>query len=207
MLLTLLQMMHTHSGSLTIDGLNVSSIQPNTLRNTLITIPQDASPLPGTVRFNIDPSSSFLTTDTPIEDALALVGLWPLIRARGGLAAEMTTLRLSSGQSQLFALARAILLLQRRRARCRDDSGATVLLLDEVTANVDEETERRMMEVLNGGMFRGLTVLAVAHRLRTIVGLDRVVVLDGGRVVEVGVPGELLGMEGSLFREMFEGLG
>ncbi|KAJ4315645.1 hypothetical protein N0V94_005842 [Neodidymelliopsis sp. IMI 364377] len=204
MLLTILQMIHTLNGTLTIDGINLSGIQPNTVRSNLITIPQDAAPLPGTVRFNVDPSSSF-DTDAPIEDALKLVGLWTLVRTRGGVHAEMSALRLSSGQSQLFALARAALLLQSRRGKNGNQS-STVLLLDEVTANLDAKTEARMMEVLNGETFRGLTVLAVAHRLKTIVAMDRIVVLDKGRVMECGTPEELLEMEGSLFRRMYESL-
>lgn len=196
-------MIPTPTGTLTIDALPLASLQPHLLRSALIAIPQDAPSLPGTVRFNADPSISLPTAS--ISATLSTVGLQDLITERGGLDATMSSLRLSTGQAQLFALARAMLMVERIRERCGD--GKTVLLLDEVTANVDADTEGKMMDVLNGEVFRGMTVLAVAHRLQTIVGMDRVVVLDKGSVVECGVPAELLEMEGSVFRAMFKTVG
>jgi ATP-binding cassette subfamily C (CFTR/MRP) protein 1 len=205
MLLTVLQMMHVTAGSITIDGVNLSSMVPQKVRSSLITIPQDAAPLPGTVRFNSNPSHAPLT-DNNIEAALKEVGLLPLIQSRGGLQAEMSSLRLSYGQQQLFALARAILILQNRQRQYQHNNkeSSTVLLMDEVTANVDAATEARMMEILNGEAFRGITVLAIAHRLNTIVAMDQIVVLQNGQVVESGKPAELIEAKGSMFKAMFE---
>jgi ATP-binding cassette subfamily C (CFTR/MRP) protein 1 len=205
MLLTVLQIMNVTSGSIAIDGVNLSFLDPQKVRSSLITIPQDAPSLPGTVRFNSNPSYAPFT-DNEIEAALKEVGLLPLIQSRGGLQVEMSSLRLSHGQQQLFALARAILILQNRQRQYQysNSESSTVLLMDEVTANVDAATEAQMMEILNGEAFRGITVLAIAHRLNTIVAMDQIVVLQNGRVVESGKPVELLEAEGSMFKTMFE---
>jgi ATP-binding cassette subfamily C (CFTR/MRP) protein 1 len=205
MILTLLQMMHVTAGNITIDGVDLSTLDPQKVRSSLITIPQDAAPLPGTVRFNSNPSCAPLT-DNEIEAALQEVGLLPLIQSRGGLQAEMSSLRLSHGEQQLFALARAILILQSHRHQHQHNhkESSTVLLMDEVTANVDVATEARMIEILNGEAFRGITVVAIAHRLKTIVAMDQVVVLHNGHIVESGKPSELLGAEDSMFKGMFE---
>jgi ATP-binding cassette subfamily C (CFTR/MRP) protein 1 len=196
-------MIPTSTGTLTIDALPVASLRPHVLRSALITIPQEAPSLPGTIRFNADPSTSLSTAS--IRAALSAVGLHDLVTARGGLDATMSSLRLSSGQAQLFALARAMLMVERRQEQFGDSK--TVLLLDEVTANVDTDTEGKMMEVLNGELFRGMTVFAVAHRLQTVVEMDRVVVLEKGCIIECGVPAELMETEGSVFRAMFGSVG
>jgi ATP-binding cassette subfamily C (CFTR/MRP) protein 1 len=76
--------------------------------------------------------------------------------------------------------------------------------VDEATASVDLETDRRMQEII-GEHFRDCTVIAVAHRLQGIRDFDQVAVFEGGRVVEVGEPGELLKVEGGKFRGLWEG--
>ena len=77
---------------------------------------------------------------------------------------------------------------------------STILLLDEATSSVDAETDRIMQKVIREE-FEGYTILTVAHRLDTIMDADRIIVLDGGRVVEFGEPGELMGRD-SLFRRL-----
>jgi ATP-binding cassette subfamily C (CFTR/MRP) protein 1 len=81
-----------------------------------------------------------------------------------------------------------------------------VVLLDEATGSVDRATEAVMSGVMREG-FAGRTVLAVAHRGESVMDFERVVVMEGGRVVEVGVPGELMRVEESRFRALVEGAG
>lgn len=98
---------------------------------------------------------------------------------------------LSHGQRQLFCLARAML----RESK--------ILVIDEATASVDLKTDELMQGIIEEH-FRGCTVLAVAHRLGTIRGFDRIVVFGEGTVVEVGEPGRLLEDEGSRFRALWD---
>jgi len=173
----------TH-GSIFIDDISLALLNRNAIRSALLTIPQDSCLLSGTIRFNADPSSSL--PDTTIIAVLQLVGLWETISSRGGLDADIDTAPLSHGQQQLFSLARTIL-----RKRKGGDRQRGVLVLDEVTASVDAVTEKKILGRLDEE-FRGWTVVTVAHRLETLRGYDRVFVLDGGRVIDEGVPGELL---------------
>lgn len=105
---------------------------------------------------------------------------------------------LSIGQEQLFCLAKALV---RKAALGNKNHG--ILVLDEVTSSVDSSTEELMMGFLED-KFKGWTTLAVAHRLYTIRGYDKLLVVDGGRVVEEGEPQLLLGIEGGMFRQFWE---
>ncbi len=107
----------------------------------------------------------------------------------------MRSLPLSQGQQQMFALARALLM---RSSRGR------LVLLDEATSNVDGETDRLMQRIMREE-FSEHTVITVAHRLETVLDCELVVVMDRGRVVEWGEPGELRGREGGVFRGLIGG--
>lgn len=111
----------------------------------------------------------------------------------------MSPATLSAGQRQLFSLGRALL---RRCIRARNSSSGGldggILLLDEVSASVDIETEGVMQKVI-AEKFAGYTVIAVTHRLDMAMDYDRVVVMDKGRIVEVGNPKTLAKQAGTKF--------
>lgn len=175
-------------GTITIDGVDVSSVRRETLRERLVAVPQDSPVLIGTLRFNMDPAGE--RSDEEIQDALERVGLWKAFATEKGLDSEVTTGSLSHGQRQLLSIGRALL----RAGR--------VVLLDEPTSSMDEETEAGVQRVL-GEALQGRTVVTVAHRLGTIhPGSDVVVVMDGGRVAEAGAPEELLRRRDGLFAQM-----
>lgn len=119
------------------------------------------------------------------------VGLWDTILSRGGLDAELSTNALSQGQKQLLSLARAIF---RVRVRTSVEVGG-VLLLDEFNSTVDADTDRLMQAIIRREFVR-YTVICVAHRLDSVMDYDRVVVMNGGQVVETGPPKELIGRQG-----------
>ncbi|KXX77725.1 Canalicular multispecific organic anion transporter 1 [Madurella mycetomatis] len=204
-----------HAGEITIDAHPLSTIHRPSLRNRLIALPQDPVFLPegSTVRANLDPlgaisnSDNINNNDDDCRAALELVSLWPFVASRGGLDAPMSPDTLSQGQKQLFSLARAIL---RRRVRARErsasdsdnDNDGGVLLLDEVSSSVDLETDEAMQRIIRQE-FAGYTIVMVSHRLGMVMGFDTVVVMDEGRIVETGRPGELVEREGSRFRELW----
>lgn len=162
------------------------------MRKRLDTLPQDPFFLHGSVRENLDPLN--IASDERIVEVLRAVSMWSLFESRGGLAADMSEDKLSQGQRQLFCLARAVV------------KPGSILIMDEATSSVDSETEQLMQKVLRKE-FEGRTVIAVAHKLNTVLDFDRVVLLEKGRVIEVGNPQTLLAERTSLFRALYESLG
>ena len=183
LLSTILRTIDIAAGSISIDGVDLSTLPRTTIRHHLTVVPQSPIHIPGSVRQNIDPLSQ--ATDLEITFALQRVRLNDILQERGDLSAEFLPDSLSKGQGQLLALARA--LLQKNK----------IILLDEATSSVDAETDRVVKEVVREG-FKGCTVITVAHRPATILDSDIVVVLENGKVVEVGEPEELIGRESRL---------
>ncbi|KAK5132282.1 hypothetical protein LTR08_009270 [Meristemomyces frigidus] len=188
LLLTLLRLLDTSSGFIEIAGVDLATVPRQTIRSQLTALPQEAITVPGSLRKNLDPLN--MSSETAMCAALKGVGLLTLIDERGGLDVPMGEVSLSQGQMQLFAVARALL----RKSK--------VLVLDEVSASVDAQSEELMTRLISSE-FRDGMVIAVAHRLSTIVSFDRVVVMDKGQIVEVGPPQELLQKDGGWFREMW----
>ncbi|KAK4164429.1 canalicular multispecific organic anion transporter 1 [Cladorrhinum sp. PSN259] len=196
------------SGQITMDSLPLSQIPRHLLRKLIIAIPQDPVFLPNSssVLANLDPFH--LSTPEEAQQVLEQVQLWPFISSRGGLDALMSPDTFSQGQKQLFSLARAILRkrirVQQRQASFGDgvtkDGG--ILLLDEVSSSVDKDTDEQMQRIISDE-FKGYTIVMVSHRLGMVMGFDRVVVMDEGKIVEMGKPTELVELEGSRFRELW----
>jgi ATP-binding cassette subfamily C (CFTR/MRP) protein 1 len=122
--------------------------------------------------------------DATIIDALNLVGLWTLVHDRGGINAEFEHQSLSHGQQQLLALARAIVRRRLAKGRC-------ILVLDEATSNLDTATETFIQSVI-AREFKSNTIIAVAHRLETLLDYDIVIELESGRIVRSGAPKDIL---------------
>lgn len=181
LLLTLLHLLELESGTITIDDLNIAHMPRKALRERILSIPQDPLRLPGSVRYNLSSTSTSTSplSSSAMEQALSRVGLWDMLSSRGGLDADMEDLKLSGGQKQLFALARAILV-----ARARKRSGGGVVLLDEPTSGMDGEMGVDVGRIVREE-FGGYTVVTVSHRLEGMGEADVVVRMDGGRVVEV----------------------
>ncbi|KAK5046622.1 hypothetical protein LTR84_007383 [Exophiala bonariae] len=200
MLASLFHLLEFRSGQVRIDGVDLATLPREILRSKLNVIPQEPWWITTeTVRFNMDPwkdqSTNDLSHSTGRDEAfvsaLSQCQVWQAIQAKGGLDAIMTSDFLSHGQRQLFCLARALL----RQSK--------VVILDEVSANVDVKTDELMQQVIRNH-FENCTIIAVAHRLNTIEDSDRVVVLSQGRIVEVDNPTLLLRTPGSRFKELYE---
>lgn len=184
LLLRLLDPTSETAGNITIDGTPLRKVHRRTLRQRIIAIPQEMVFLAGGECFRaaLDPYSK--TTDEECQSALEMVGLWPVIQRSGGLQAEMAKEVFSQGQKQLFSLAIAIIRAQRRQ---KHGYRGGILLLDEVTASVDGDTEQIMTEIIHQ-VFSEYTVLAVTHSLESVAGFDRIIVMRNGRVIKDGTP-------------------
>lgn len=173
-------------GAVLVDGHDVRNLDLGAFRSQLGVVPQEPFLFAGTVRDNLAygrPSA----TDAEVETAARAVGAHEVVAALPGgylhVIAEQGK-SLSSGQRQLLALARAQVV------------DPAILLLDEATANLDLATEAKVAEAM-GVATNGRTSLVIAHRLSTAVTADKVVVMDDGRVVEVGTHAALLEQDGA----------
>lgn len=167
-------------GEVVIDNIDTQIVGLHELRSKISIIPQDPILFSGTIRQNLDPFSKY--ADYQLWNCLKDANLAAAVKIMpGGLDASVSEggSNLSVGQRQLLCLARA--LLKRNK----------ILVLDEATANVDLETDALIQEAIRT-KFNDCTVLTVAHRLNTIIDMDRVLVLDAGKVVEYDEPFILL---------------
>ncbi len=173
-------------GRVTVDGHDLRDLDLGTFRRHLGIVPQEAFLFTGTVRANIAYGRPD-ATDEAIEAATRAVGALDLVASLPhGFLTEVTERgrSLSAGQRQLIALARARLV------------DPAILLLDEATSNLDLASEARVQRAM-GAVAAGRTTLLVAHRLPTARSADRILVVDGGRVVEQGTHDELLALDGT----------
>jgi len=171
--------MVSFEGSITIDGIDIKTIALPKLRRALSVIPQDPVIFTGTVRFNLDPFSE--SSDDRVWEVLKEVHLDNRVEQAGGLEATVDEAgsNFSTGEVQLLCIGRALL------------RGCKILVLDEATASVDDTTDRLIQRTFRAA-FKGCTILTIAHRIKTIIDSDRILVLDAGRVVDYDPPKVLL---------------
>lgn len=201
LLLGLLKPTSECTNNISIDNVCIEDVNGNDLRDHIIAMHQDPVFLVGgtSIRQNLDHSGK--ASDEACQDALQTVGL---LSAMSNLDAEFGSSTLSEGQKQLFCLARCVL-RQRMKAisgGSRSDKGG-VVLLDEVSAHLDEETADKIDTVIKEE-FAGCTVLAVTHRLQNIRYFSRAFVMENGRVVEQGNVEDLLARRNSRLAELYE---
>ncbi|KAK2757241.1 hypothetical protein FQN54_004755 [Arachnomyces sp. PD_36] len=187
LMLSIFRMIELNSGTITIDGVDIATIPRQDIRSRLNGVSQDSVFIKGSVRLNADPTG--LSSDRSIWDALSSVQLFSVVQGKGGLDTDVDDLHLSHGQKQLFCLVRAIL------------HPSKILVLDEATSNVDTKTDETMQRVIRE-KFCNHTIIAVAHKLDTILDYDKAVVLDAGRIIECGDPYTLLTQD-SAFSKLY----
>ncbi len=181
-------------GEVTVDGYNVDSVTQQSLRRQIGIVPQDPFLFSGSIEDNIrygHIEASHQEVIRAAETAGAHNFITHLERGYDTPVGERGG-NLSAGQRQFICLARAIL------------ANPPILILDEATSNVDTNAERLMQESLRR-LVKGHTCLIIAHRLSTVTNADRIIVLEQGRIAEIGSHQGLLAKQG-LYYNMFEAL-
>ncbi|MCS6192947.1 ABC transporter ATP-binding protein [Shewanella baltica] len=186
----LMRFYDVEKGQINIDDQDIKTVMQDSLRSQIGMVTQDTSLLHRTIRENIlygNPTASEEQLDSAIKQAQAYDFIKDLSDPHGnhGLDAQVGErgVKLSGGQRQRIAIARVLL------------KNAPILLLDEATSALDSEVEAAIQESLYE-LMQGKTVIAIAHRLSTIAAMDRLIVLDQGRVVEQGTHQELIAAGG-----------
>ncbi|MDX6729003.1 MAG: ATP-binding cassette, subfamily bacterial [Baekduia sp.] len=186
-------------GRILVDGHDLRDVTMRSLRSQMGIVPQEGFLFSGTLRDNI---AFGIAGDAPVDDAVLeracrAVGAWDFVqRLEHGLDTQIGErgVQLSAGQRQLVAFARALV------------ADPRILVLDEATSNVDLHTETIIEDGLRR-LLAGRTAIVIAHRLSTIRQAGRIVVLEGGRIVESGTHDELLDAQGrywALYRDWAE---
>ncbi|MCM1324927.1 MAG: ATP-binding cassette domain-containing protein, partial [Acetobacter sp.] len=172
-------------GEITIDGTDIRTVKIGSLKKALSIISQDSILFHRPIKQNIAYGNPIATMKQIINVAKTAKanefisdtphGYLTITGERG--------IQLSGGQRQRIAIARAIL------------KNAPILILDEATSALDNETENDVIEALNE-LMNGKTVIAIAHRLSTLKNMDRIIVIDKGKIIEQGTPEQLLDKQG-----------
>ncbi|KAI0795051.1 multidrug resistance-associated ABC transporter [Abortiporus biennis] len=195
LLQALFRIVNVRSGSIAIDGYNINEVGLDTLRGKLALVPQDNTLFRGTLRDNIDPQRSM--TDGELRTVLQKACLVsehdgdPAADNKFDLDAVVSDegSNYSTGEKQLLALCRALV------------KNSKIIVLDEATSSVDVETDAKLQKTIQTEL-TGSTLVCIAHRLKTIVNYDRILVMDEGHVAEFDTPINLFNRESSIFRSL-----
>ncbi|XP_069128998.1 ATP-binding cassette sub-family C member 5-like [Argopecten irradians] len=177
-------------GHVLVDDMEIRSISRKLLRSKLSSIPQDPVLFAGTLRYNLDPFDEY--TDAQMWNALHQVHMKEKMKALDqtlDLNIQENGENFSVGERQLICLARAILRQNK------------ILILDEATASIDTSTDALIQETIREN-FSDCTVLTIAHRLNTVLHCDVILVMESGRVKEMGHPQTLIQNPLSHFSKM-----
>ncbi|EGW32740.1 uncharacterized protein SPAPADRAFT_135872 [Spathaspora passalidarum NRRL Y-27907] len=189
----LYRLVELENGSIEIDGMDISKLGLYDLRSRLSIIPQDPILFQGTIRSNLDPTNEY--DDDALWSALARAGLTdhhtrfePEHKFHLNQKVEDDGINFSLGEKQLIALSRSLI------------KQSKILVLDEATSSVDFETDYKVQQTI-AKEFNHCTILCIAHRLKTILKYDRIIVMDQGKIIEKGVPSLLYKQDG-VFKSM-----
>lgn len=176
--------MELDTGQITIDGVDIATLRLDVLRRGITIIPQDPTLFAGTIRSNLDPFGEYRD-----EDIATALGRCNLLAFSPASEVNEGGTNFSQGQRQLMCLARSLL------------KNPKIIVLDEATASIDYELDAKIQRTIREE-FTELTVVTIAHRLKTIVDYDSVIVMEAGEIVEHDSPATLIGNEASLFHAM-----
>ena len=188
--LCLFRILEPYKGTIYIDDVDITTVGLDLLRKNLTIIPQDPCLFEGSLKYNIDPFNQI--DDSEIVSILKKIGfeytepddkiLSKMIEQNGN--------NLSVGEKQLVCITRAIF----RRTK--------IIVMDEATANIDMATEEKIQAALDF-VLSNATVITVAHRIKTIIKYDKILLLDHGEIREFDSPQNLIKDERSMFYELY----
>ncbi len=185
----LFRLIEAKSGTIHVGGVDIGNLGLNTLRNGILIVPQNPVLFSGTIRSNIDDGAC----DNDLWDVLESVDLKDFV---SGLDQKLDSpvesfgANLSFGQRQLLHMARVLY----KRPK--------VLIMDEATASVDQETDRLIQQTIKSKLAT-TTVLTIAHKIQSLINFDKVVVLEKGKIIEFDTPTALLENSRSRFYDLF----
>lgn len=171
-----------YSGSIIIGGVEIKDIDEKTLMNNITAVNFNSYIFAGTVRENMLIADKS-TSDEKMIEALKMVNLWSFLSEQDGLDTKLNQQgsNFSGGQRQRLAIARALL------------HNTPIYVFDEVTSNIDAESENDIMAVIHN-MAKIKTVILISHRLENVVGSDKILLLDKGKIEESGTHSELMSL-------------
>ncbi|MHB8710078.1 MAG: ABC transporter ATP-binding protein [Minisyncoccota bacterium] len=189
----LLRLYEIRSGSIRIDGQDIAAVSQESLRRAIAFVPQEPMLFHRSLMDNIRYGRQSATDEEVIEAAKQAHCYEFISRYQEGFATMVGErgVKLSGGERQRVVIARAIL------------KNAPILILDEATSSLDSESERLIQDALLR-LMEGKTVIAIAHRLSTVMHMDRLVVMEDGMVVLSGTHDELLAHESNLYKKLWE---
>ena len=189
--LCLFRILEAFSGHIYIDGVDISKVGLDKLRGSITIIPQDSTLMNGTLRYNIDPIKAF--SDKEIIQVMKKIGFDYIINQHNlGLDQNISEngSNLSIGEKQLICITRAIL----RKTK--------IIVLDEATASIDYKTEEIIQKALNE-LLNDSTMICIAHRIKTVMNANKILVLENGEIAEFDTPKNLLENKNSLFYDFY----
>lgn len=171
-----------YKGQITIDGVEVKDIDEKTLMNNITAVNFNSYIFAGTVKDNLLIADKNASDETMIE-ALRMVNLWSFLSEQDGLNTKLNQQgsNFSGGQRQRLAIARALI------------HNTPIYIFDEVTSNIDAESENDIMSVIHN-MAKIKTIILISHRLENVVKSDNIILLDNGRIKENGNHSELMAL-------------
>ena len=190
MCLCLFRILEAEEGQIFIDGVDISTIGLDLLRNSITIIPQDPCLMEGTLKENIDPFNK--SKNSEIIKILKDIGFEYIEEDDKILDKniEQNGSNLSVGQKQLICIARALL----RKSK--------IVIMDEATSTLDLKTQSIMLKALDK-YFKDSTVLSIAHRIESVMNFDRIMVFDEGELKEFDKPSQLIKKKNSLFFKLY----
>ena len=189
--LCLFRILEAFSGKIFIDGVDISKVGLKKLRRSITIIPQDSTLMDGTLRYNIDPVKAF--TDEEIIRVMKKIGFDYIINQNSDKLEQKISengSNLSIGEKQLICITRAIL----RKSK--------IIVLDEATASIDYKTEEIIQKALNE-LLSTSTMISIAHRIKTVMNADKILVLENGEIIEFDTPQNLLNNKESYFYDFY----
>ena len=189
LLLCLFRILEAHEGKILIDDIDISKVGLEILRKSLTIIPQEPILIEGNIRDNVDPSKTL--NDIEINKLLVEVVLSEFLEGKDlDYKIEDNGNNISVGEKQLLCIARALI------------KKTKIILMDEATANIDYRTESILKKNINEDM-KESTVITIAHRIKTIINYDKILVLKEGEIEEFDTPQNLIEKKG-LFYQLYK---